>query len=399
MKKNLGVIFLSLIVLVVMYFKYNAIILNHPWSDFDAYYVAAKNIIAGKDIYRNPFVMQSGLISSPLYYIYPPLFAFLLSKIIFLTYFTLESCVLILNLLMIPLVISSLYFLVKIFNLKLSFDKFYMSIFSLIFVSSAWMYNEANLQINLFIFFLIINSILLFLNKKFFLSGIFFAFSIYIKPIHILLLFPFFICKKWKFFFSFFLTCFLFTIWIILDNPRGINVFFDYISSIGDISYFIYGGNQNISFIKAVSETFKINKSMIQGSIILFYLWFIIKNRNKKNRYNFLQNISLSIVISLLISPVLWLHHYIYLLLPIIFIMLKMHTKCFYVLFIITCFFLYFPFDILPFSPIFLSKLTVVFLPILLFFLLINRFDSYTAYKKRNLYKKDSFSLITYFKS
>ncbi len=142
------------IIIFGIYFKNSLVTLTFSHSDFDAYYNASQKIIDGINIYENPFTYLINNETFVVPYIYPPFFAFLLSKINpFFSYDELKLLFLALTFLMVPCLTIISYFIGKKINTKLNFNKFYIVLFFLILLSSSMLCEVANGNINLIIFF------------------------------------------------------------------------------------------------------------------------------------------------------------------------------------------------------------------------------------------------------
>ncbi|MFH1381058.1 MAG: glycosyltransferase family 87 protein, partial [Candidatus Omnitrophota bacterium] len=199
------IILVLLIVFFICFGIYTTWRTHNNSTDFDTYYFAAKDICTGQPIYSE----HEGI--SP--YIYPPFFACLLAPF---AIFNMETASLIWYVLNIVFAFSILL------CFKLIFDSWDISVIKnsiplipkllfLIIVSALIIDNISMLQVNVFLFFLVVLGLYFFRKGSDVLAALFLAMAISIKIIPVLFLLYFIVKREfricifiilWTFFFS-----------------------------------------------------------------------------------------------------------------------------------------------------------------------------------------------------
>jgi len=192
--KNLisGFIIFVIVVCLLIFLVEN---INHKFflNDFKVYYLAAKALISDQQVYGVAFSLGSG------YYKYSPLILMFFIPFTFLPY---QVAAIIFYVLIVIAIIVLFTLLRKLLNRDV-FEKNAKQqnlIYSLAFVFVLnQIYRELHLgNTNVILLVMIFTSLMLTLQSKSMMSGVFFGIAILFKPFFLILILPLLLFRKWK---------------------------------------------------------------------------------------------------------------------------------------------------------------------------------------------------------
>lgn len=312
------------------------------YGDLSDYLFAAENILKGE-----PFNQR---------YLYPPLWASFLAGVI--NFFGIPAAMLVIFFIN-QISISAFFILGVLFlkRYKISTNFSAILIFATMVVNTGIFRNVVYCQVNLLLVDLILTSLLL-LNKNNFLSAFLFAFSIHLKVIPIFFI-PLFLNKKnlkWILYLTI-TGISLATITIFFD---GISYYFDFINNLTSwsptplrsSSIFSFIENTNLIFNIKLPTNFLWISFRITMLISIYYLAYLTsknKNFSDKGIYN---SIIPAFFIMITLSPTVWAHHLVILIIPSVLILLCLKTPKEFSIFSAGYFFSFIMpvFDIYPWS-------------------------------------------------
>jgi len=329
---------------------------NYIKVDDPSYYTAALGIIKSVNIYNETEFIKLGeeifgksVVIWP--YLYPPLFAELLTVFSSFHYFHFTKIFSFINVI---LCFLALLLIITILNLGSSrFNKsfFFLWILCLILFGNIPVIKTLNFgQVNFLVLDLILISFIFYKKDKYFFSSFFLAFAGLIKIYPFLFLLISLVQKKLKFLFFSFINCF--GIIFISIGLFGINPWIDFIKyflltflktkSLFYLHYVAHINNNSLqSFTYQFFDTFNLPLSFAK-LFTMFLLAIILAFSYVHLRRNSLDTdfcMSIIFLLTILISPISWRHHYTFTLFPLAFLIKTIIKRKNYIFFLfpLTC--------------------------------------------------------------
>jgi len=318
--------------------------------DDPSYYVAAIGISNSINIYDLASFISLGesilgKSTNVLPYVYPPLLAEVFTVFSHLNYQTYTQILFVFNLFLSLLLLISIYLLFHSGK-----NEFYLPtilFFLILNINTPLMRTINNGQINLLILNLLILTFFFYRINKYFLSSFFLGLACLIKIFPILFLLIIFIQKKIKYF-IFFIAHSLFLIFISILF-YGQQVWIDYVvhfaqnfmgskKTIFSLLYSSAISNNSLrAFCHQLSQFYNLPSDL--SSLISILLSIIILTATCliliKYRTSFDFSFSLLIVTYIFISPLSWVHHYVIVIVPLYYLVLKiLDTQTYYIFFL-----------------------------------------------------------------
>jgi alpha-1,2-mannosyltransferase len=332
---NIFLIIISLFIVFQYSYSIGILCIKGEFGDFKSYYIQSK-LIEGVRYSRSAEEISNVLISERGIY-YPPIFYLIFSRITNLTSFLslqFQSCLwLLLNQF---LLFCAVLFILKVVmpDKKLSFFKTTMIIFLTLNYLPTHFNNEGG-QFNIFILFLISGALLSSIKKKDFLAGFLIAIATCLKWFPGVLFLLFFIKKRYRVVASgtltlifAFLSSIIFYGWFLhlILLKTLLKVSSDCSTSLINHSLAAFWGRL---FIKGTQTYGILNFPALSSflTIISVLVLIILSSKivyeNKKNsEFNFLMEYNLFVVLTILVSSYIHIHHLVLLLLPFLSIFL-----------------------------------------------------------------------------
>jgi hypothetical protein len=315
--KNKLICFLKYVFIIIIFIHFSFSLFNIFTSiapDFHEYYISAKKLI-------NVKILNS---DKHLYNGYPLFQTVFFIPFVFLPYFVSQGLFILLNIISLLMIV---FFTLKMFKTKIKLVNFFF-LLSMIIVSFPFKFTIGMGQINLISSAFLILSFYLYKNRRNFLSGIFLAFAIWTKPYFaIMSLFYLLEYKKnLKILYTTLLS--LFFILIISFVCFGLNNITQTLNSVPILLNFdnreIYYNQGFMGFISRF-----ISNDLFKGIVSFITALFLIACSIKKSINNKEKSLQFSLFITtiLLINPLSWQHHFIYLIFPFIIVFYKL-KKC-----------------------------------------------------------------------
>jgi len=325
----------AVLLIFVFFCLYNFPYIYGKKTDDSSFYIASRGILSGTNIYNENEFYSLGdeLFGKSVEfwpYLYSPILAELLVPLTSSNYETFTVVWFILNLIVAFACPVLTFYAVK---RKENVNYLLISFLLCLCVMSFMFSYTLNLgQVSFFVYFMIILSILFYRNKKSFLSSLMLAMAALFKSFPLIYLLYFLIIKDFKYIKQFILS----SIAIIFSSVLlfGPDIWAKYLSYVADsfISpkktafYLHYLGYQNNSSVRTIlvqlfeSVNLPILKANLIYLIIVLSIFIISLYVLFRDRSNMLRSFSLLSVTYLLISPICWRHHYILIVLPLIYI-------------------------------------------------------------------------------
>ncbi len=278
-------------------------------------------------------------------YIYPPLLAEIISVLFSeINYQTYTKILFLFNILLSLLLPFSIYL---IFHSQK--DESYFPTLYLVFIFNfniPLIRTIGNGQINLLILILLIFAFYYYKKNYYFFSSLFLALACLIKIFPILFLLIMFIQKKIKFLFLFFVN--LFSIIIISIIFFGNQLWVDFgiqflqnLSGSKNNSFYLFyysaiNNNSLRAFFYQLSQLYDFPQNIsILATLLLILILVTTCLISIKHKNNSDFSFSLLIVTYILISPISWVHHYVLMIVPLYYILLKIFENSAFHLFAI----------------------------------------------------------------
>jgi hypothetical protein len=282
-QKNKGFIVFASIFFISIFILEN---INHRFwlNDFKVYYLAAKSLLLGKQVYGLPFGLDTGL------YKYSPFTLLTFTPFCLFSYYT-ASCIhyvilffsTVASIIVIQKIISS-----YIFNTPTTNKNVLLSISIACIIRH--IFRELQMgNVNVILVFLISLGLLLNLKSKNSLSGIFIGLAIMIKPYFILLMLPLLFNKKIKTVLSAGLTiifCLIFPL-LLLGITKGIDLHKSWLISMFNHNTYITSNDTLVSLINYYFNTSLPNSFQYYIIISVLIIYSISFFQLKKITANF----------------------------------------------------------------------------------------------------------------
>lgn len=286
------------------------------YPDFSGYYYGSKYLLENS----NPYFGGGSLFTS---YVYPPIVLILFLPFTILTFQTAEIVWTILSLIFL---LSSLYLLSKIFELRF-FSSLNLFLMSLVFISFPSKFSLGMGQINMLVLMLLVISLWFLKQKREFASGVLLGVSLAIKLFPVLLPVYFIVdsClrrndrERWKVSLGIFASLLISVLLVLIFVPPKIySEFISVLSSLVSswkLDYYnqSFAGFTGRSF--GTGEFANVLKLILSGVVVFTAFFAVIKNKQKDFLITALKFGTL-ITASLLINTFSWQHHFVWLIIP-----------------------------------------------------------------------------------
>jgi len=280
------------------------------YPDFNAYYHVSKYFLEGVNYYAHPELLSIS-------YSYPPIDLLLFVPF---TFFPFQSAEIFWTILNILLLITSLYYLTKIFSEKF-FSKLNMLFMSFVFISFPTKFTLGMGQLNIFVLTILIIGFWNLIKKRNLLSGVLIGAALSVKFSPILLPIYFLLKFNKKVIVGILVFALLNIILILLFVPIQITQYYferiipDFLLSSWKLDYY------NQSFAGVIGRSFgtEYYSSMFKNIVSLVAcgacLSVIYKNK-KKDILTTMLSIGVIMTISILFNTFSWQHHFVWLIVP-----------------------------------------------------------------------------------
>lgn len=280
------------------------------YPDFSVYYFVSKFFLQGINYYAHPEILQVS-------YSYPPIDLLLFSPF---TIFTLPVAELIWTFLNFIFLLSSLFYLAKIFSIRL-FSTQNMLLMSFVFISFPTKFTIGMGQLNLLVLWLMVYGFWLMKKNKLFKTGLVLGVALSIKFSPIFLPFYFLLRFNKKVLLGMIVTFFITLMLVVIFVPYTtysyyvLKVFPDFVVSSWKLEYY----NQSLS--GAIGRSFGMGNvsSILKTIISLIFLitaFFIIYKNKQKDFLSQMLIIGTLITLSLLFNTFSWQHHFVWAIIP-----------------------------------------------------------------------------------
>jgi hypothetical protein len=275
LKNNKFFVVFALFIFIVIFALEN--LNNRFWlNDFKVYYLAAKALLNGEEVYKNAFGLGTG------FYKYSPFILLLFTPFCVFTYYV--ACTIQYSIIALA-TIGSIIIIKKIinqyfFSLK-NKQVVYVLILSLAAISMH-VFREVQLgNVNMLLVLILMLGLYFVLNSKLIVGGIFIALAIMVKPYFLLLMLPLILYKKYKVVLSSFFSVVVFLIipFLILGITKGFSLHQNWVESMAKHSSYlksaetIYSLVQYYFYSNAPSYFQYLIILLVLSLLVLFYFY------------------------------------------------------------------------------------------------------------------------------
>lgn len=270
--------------------------------DFSIFYSSAKDVLSGISPYHDKalFTAFNYPLATTIFFIPLALLTFTTAQIVF-SFLNFAS------------LFIAVYLSVRLVVKKVRVY-YFLFVLSLALLAFPTKFSLGMGQANIITFTFLLTGIYYLRNKKQKSSLIFFIIAFLFKPVLAFISLVFLFEKKWRYFFIlfFFITSSILFIPVIANQLQANSIFLQLISHQTFLGREVYYNQGLLGFISRITPI--ISARIIFNSMGTLIILFIVLKKVKS--LSFVQKVSLLLTALLLIDPLSWQHHFVFLLLP-----------------------------------------------------------------------------------
>lgn len=270
--------------------------------DFSIFYTSAQDLVKGISPYADTSLFTA--------FNYPLATSFLFIPLSLLPYQWSQVVFTVANILSVFCIVYLCFVLAK---KRLSVSPF-LIITSFIFLSFPTKFTIGMGQTNILSYALLLTAFVFFEKKKQLVSVGFFILAVLLKPVLGLTLFVFLFEKQWKFFFAVFFSTLLciVSVPLLFRQPFANITFFYQLTGQTLNGRETYYNQGLLGFISRLTKSIDIRKFLYTATAFPFIILFVQKIQKSK----LVEKLSLAVTLLLILDPLSWQHHFVFLVLP-----------------------------------------------------------------------------------